>query len=390
MSITQGHQISSPIVFVGDFCLSGTAAETECSPQADVPWGELRKLFGDDASLVANLECPFTDARDGLPYKWANLKMLPRQHDMLNGLSIAVLGNNHIGDFGSQGVIDTKAILKKKGIKFAGVGASLGEALEPAITDVNGSKIGVVSLCCPTTNSEYLATHHSPGVAVLGKATLHKAIQNAKSQCDVLVVYMHWGCEWVHDPVPEQISLARYAIDCGADAVVGCHSHTIQSFEQYRGRWIFYGIGNYLFKPGNAQKVLENGEIEVVPLSLGEDNRESLAVSFRIATDNEGQYLVLDRVQPMKFDDNDLTPRPISLSELTFDLQEVNRRLQQYVEQHVELLCNVDEPVFLARLLNGSTLAYWYSSAPIGEIAGGNFFKHLSAKISSHLRNWTK
>src|SRR5262249_50245020 len=147
---------------------------------------------------------------------------------------------------------------------------------------------------CPTTNGENLATHLTPGVAPLGMATLKQAIDSVKSRSDALAVYLHWGCECVHDPAPDQLRLARHAIDCGADAVIGCHSHTVQSYEQYRGRSIFYGLGNHLFKPGYAQTVDEHGEIKRIRESLSPPNQESLAVSFRISSDMGDGRLALD------------------------------------------------------------------------------------------------
>src|SRR5262249_5166072 len=176
----------------------------------------------------------------GRPYKWANLKTSPSLHWTLDGLGVAILGNNHIADFGDQGVRETKELLAQKGISVVGYGDVLDDALEPAFVGLNGKQLGIVSLCCPTTNGENLATHLTPGVAPLGMATLKQAIDSVKSRSDALAVYLHWGCECVHDPAPDQLRLARHAIDCGADAVIGCHSHTVQSYEQYRGRWIFY------------------------------------------------------------------------------------------------------------------------------------------------------
>lgn len=276
---------------------------------------------------------------------------------------MVVLGNNHIADFDIQGVRDTHALLDGKGISCAGFGATIGEALQPSFLELGEQRVAMVSLCCPTINGENLANHHAPGVAPLGMATLKEAVESAYSQCDALVVYLHWGCEWVHDPAPDQLRLARHGIDCGADAVVGSPSHTIQSFEEYRGRWIFYGLGNCLFGAGFGQRVRENGEIERVPLNLEASNRESLAVSFSIVPDNGSGRLCLDRIQAMRFGD-DYVPRPINNSSLTFDLDEAKARLRDYAARNEERLCDRSEPVFRAIIRNG-IIAYWYSDESI-------------------------
>jgi hypothetical protein len=351
------------VCFSGDFCLAGEIAEFIALNRINNSWSPLKLIFGNNVSIVTNLEAPFTSQPSGLPYKWANLKSSPELNWVLDGLSMAVISNNHIADFGSGGVNDTLELLKNKGIQAVGYGCTLSDALQPAFLQIGQQTLGVVSLCCPTTNSENLATHLTPGVAPLGMQTLKQAIDLARPQCDALAVYLHWGCEWVHDPAPDQLRLARHAIDCGADAVIGCHSHTIQSYEQYRGRWIFYGLGNYLFRAGYAQRIKENGNIEQVPLRLERSNRESLAVSFRIVPDTGSGRFALDRVQPMFFGD-DWTPRPISEKDLSFDLEGCNNRLHEYVTRNVVALRDRSEPVLRAQLRNG-VLAYWYGDESI-------------------------
>lgn len=348
---------------IGDFCLSSNEIATVLeSDQPDI-WEGCRTAFGDEAAIIANLECPFTEQSEGRPFKWANLKASPELHWTLDGLAMSVLGNNHISDFGDQGARDTQALLASKGIKSVGYGNSIAYAMRPAFLPLEDKRLGVVSLCCPTTNGENLATHLTPGVVPLGIQTLKQAIEAAKPQCDALLVYLHWGPEWVHNPAPDQLRLARYAINCGADAVVGCHSHTIQSYEQYKGRWIFYGLGNYLFRAEFAQQVLEDGSIVAVPLKLEAPNRESLAVQFTITPDNGQGCLALKHVQPMRFDD-DWIPRPISVKDLTFDLDSCNARLHHYAESNTDALQNTSEPVFRTQLRNG-ILAYWYSNESI-------------------------
>jgi poly-gamma-glutamate capsule biosynthesis protein CapA/YwtB (metallophosphatase superfamily) len=352
------------IVFVGDFCLAGDSrnySESNILPQ---PWSIIRNAFDTNLKIVANVEGAFTDSTKGIPYKWANVKFTKGlSNQIFEGLSLAILGNNHVGDFGPRGVVDTCNFFIEKGISIAGQGSTLVDAIKPAIIHIGEKRLGVVSLCCPTTNSEYIATHQSPGVAPLGMATLKQAIEQARPQCDALVAYLHWGCEWVHDPAPDQLRLARQAIDCGADAVIGSHSHTIQSYEQYNGRWIFYGLGNFLFDAGEAQIIHTDGRIEKVPLLLKPENRESLAVSFKIIDDKGSGNLELDRIQPMSYSD-EWKLKPVQMSDLTFDLSAANTRLKRYVKRHARWLTMRHEVEFKSILRNG-VLAYWYRNESI-------------------------
>jgi hypothetical protein len=381
------NNTSTKVVFVGDLCVSSDKFSFVKNGNQIVLWNELRKVFSDNALLVANLENPITNKKAGRPYKWANLKMSPKLHTILDGLSLAVIGNNHITDFGPQAVRETQELLESKNISYVGYGESLNDALKPVFLNVGDKKLGVVSLCCPTTNGENLATHLTPGVAPLGMVTLKKAVENARGLCDALAVYLHWGCEFVNDPAPDQLRLARYAIDCGADAVIGCHSHTIQSYENYKGRWIFYGLGNFLFKADHAQAIRENGEIEHIPLRLTPPNRESLAVSFRVVPERDGGPLMLDSIQPMHFGD-DLVPKAIEITDLSFDIVTANARLRAYVTKNDAALNDRSEPVFRTQLRNG-ILAHWYSVETIAPRPKPSF-RRLIGKIGRGLKRILK
>lgn len=356
---------STKIVFCGDFCLaSGSKGDLIYSRERNAsPWHDLRSFFGNDVFVVANIEAPITHQTVGRPYKWANLRIDPDKPHYFDGLSLAILGNNHIGDFGVDAVEDTLCFFRQNNLSCVGVGKDLRSASSPNIHIQNGCKISFISLCCPTTNSEYLATHQAAGVAPISFATLANSIVNAKEQSDIVFIYFHWGCEWVHDPAPDQLRLARHAIDCGADAVLGCHSHTIQSYEQYKGKWIFYGLGNYCFDAGVAQAPQSDGSFKEIPLTLDPPNKESLVVSFRIKEVDKQPTLELDRVQPFKFGD-DFLPVPCHQSQLSFDLSAANKRLRKFVNGNASFLDQRHEVEYKSLVRNG-VMAYWYQKESI-------------------------
>jgi hypothetical protein len=354
------------IIITGDFCPIGALIENAVTTLR--PFNELHGILGDEAAIISNLECPLTSRTRGRPFKWANLKGDPSVVPILDGLTMAILANNHITDFGIEGARDTMVLLDKLGISHVGYGNNIADATRPALNDIGHSRLGVVALACPTTNGENLATHSTEGVAPLGMDILKHAVQSARQQCDVLLVYLHWGCEWMHDPVSDQLRLARLAIVCGADAVVGCHSHTIQSYEQYNGRWIFYGLGNFLFGTGVAQEVSPDGAIVEHPLRLERENRESLAVVFSIQADSVNGRLKLEKIQPMSFNEH-FCLKPSGVENLTFNLTKANDRLSRYTKQNAAMLECTQEPRFFSKFRNG-ILAYWYNEEPIGESKG--------------------
>ena len=319
--------------------------------------------YDNNLFIVANIEAPVTNRSSGRPYKWANLRISPDRSRYFDGLSLAILGNNHIGDYGWEAVEDTLRFFRENNISHIGVGKNLQSACSYHAHIEGGYRIAFISLCCPTTNSEFMATHQASGVTPLAFSTLGSTISAAKQKSDIIFVYLHWGCEWVHDPAPDQLRLARHAIDCGADAVLGCHSHTIQSYEQYKGRWIFYGLGNYCFDAGVAQAPQPDGSFQEIPLTLNPQNKESLVVSFNIKEFDGCASLILDRIQPFRFDDN-FIPAPCNEDQLTFDLSAANNRLRKYVDSNNDFLDMRHEVEYKCLIRNG-IMAYWYQNESI-------------------------
>ena len=74
-----------------------------------------------------------------------------------------------------------------------------------------------------------------------------EAIRKADAQCDILIVYVHWGTENSTKLEPAQTQMAREYIDAGADAVIGGHTHCLQGMEFYKGAPIVYSVGNFWF-----------------------------------------------------------------------------------------------------------------------------------------------
>jgi hypothetical protein len=346
----------------GDVCLAGEPEQT-LPVHARTVWDGLLTQRRPTDVLIANLENALSNAGNPKPFKWANLRAAPEWVRLLRGLDVAVLSNNHIGDFGEIGIDQTLKALVLEGISTVGYGANLEAAARPLIVKRGDARLAVVAQCCPTTNGENYATHTTAGVPTLSVKLLRDQISAARSQADAVLVYFHWGCEHVHHAVPDQVRLGRLAVRFGADAVVGCHGHVIQSYECYDGRWVFHGLGNFLFGPVFFQTVSPDG----VPVTARHEqlpaNQESLVVQFELVDGKPGERLRLANVQPFRFG-QDFVARPIPRAALSFDLDAVNRRLARYAALHSRELQDDGELLFQATVRNG-ILAYWYSSPPI-------------------------
>jgi len=165
-----------------------------------------------------------------------------------------------------------------------GAGENLQEALQPAYFNINGKKIAIINFIDLTTfqgfsNSELPpATNNSPGFAPAEWNLVKNSIDTAKNQSDIVVVLFHYGNEYSFSPNKYQTDLSRKCIDEGADMVVGAHPHVPQEIESYKGKLIFYSLGNCVFDQSNPitkdsmivqlQIVNGNADVTVIPIHI--------------------------------------------------------------------------------------------------------------------------
>jgi hypothetical protein len=210
--------------------------------------GEVREyLRGADLTL-ANLENPVV--RNAVWHPDATtftgeLRLLPILEQ--GGIDGVTLGNNHILDAGVPGLRETMAHLEEAGIAYAGAGMDLAEAREPMIFDVGETKVGVLSYQGVPSYDWAWATRTAPGTAPLKTSIMRQDIERLRSEADLVVVSPHWGKEYIATPEQWQVDFAHAAVDAGADIFVGGHAHWPKGIEVYRGKPIFYGVGNFLF-----------------------------------------------------------------------------------------------------------------------------------------------
>ncbi|MFB6345332.1 MAG: CapA family protein [bacterium] len=199
--------------------------------------------------FLANLEGPLTAGADTTGEKSYHLRNDPRTalpilKDLgMDGVSLA---NNHTLDFGRKGLLETLRLLNKNDIKHTGAGASLERALYPVFFTRKGRTIAFLSFS-NTFPERFWAKPEQVGTAY-GKLDHVEALTSfADARADRVIISFHWGGEGEVTSKDYQITLARRAVDAGADVVFGHHPHTLQPVERYRGSLIFYSLGNFIF-----------------------------------------------------------------------------------------------------------------------------------------------
>lgn len=198
---------------------------------------------------LANLEAPITSGGDTQLRKGYHLRNDPNLIvPVLEALSVdgVSLANNHVLDYGPEGLLSTMRTLEGEGVRFAGAGASLVGAVRPVFFERRNRRIGFLSFS-NTFPREFWASSGKPGTAYGNPGVVEELTRYTARRADRVIVSFHWGAEGRLSPKKYQVSLARGAVKAGADVVFGHHPHAIQPMERYRGSLIFYSLGNYMF-----------------------------------------------------------------------------------------------------------------------------------------------
>lgn len=273
---------SEPIslVAVGDLLLGGSATDTVRRSGFDYPFQATGALIRQADFAMANLEAPLTDRGTQHPDKTFTFRVPPEAAGQIRlaGFDLMTLANNHVGDYGVQGLLDTLESLEGAGLGVSGAGRDLQAARAPYVKEINGYRFAFLSYSNTFPKSFY-AKKDRPGTAPGYFDDVAADIKSADSLYDHVIVSFHWGGERMNEPKDYQVELGRLAIDSGADVVIGHHPHVLQGAELYHGGVIYYSLGNYAFgsysqssvTAGMARVWFEEGRLikaEILPLNV--------------------------------------------------------------------------------------------------------------------------
>ena len=199
---------------------------------------------------VINNEFPFSTRGEQAPDKQFTFRVNPDYVRVLTdmGVDIAGIANNHVLDFGPDALLDTFETLENAGIDYMGAGSDLSRASALITREVNGKTFGFLAASRVIPVVSWDIKNASPGVfTTYDPALLLAAIKEARTHCDFLSVFVHWGIERDEYPQDYQVTMAQQYIDAGADLVVGAHPHVLQGIAYYENKPVFYSLGNFIF-----------------------------------------------------------------------------------------------------------------------------------------------
>jgi len=245
------NEPSLSLIAVGDIMLDGRAKSVVAERGADYPFESVLPLLRRAPIVLGNLEGPFAQVAEREP-RTHSYRVDPAHASAVRraGINIVTLANNHLLDCGRAGVIETLAALDHAGNASVGAGLDKVAAHRPVIRTIGGLRIGVLGYYW---NRRCAARANLPGSAMDPPEALAADIGALREQVDRVVVTFHWGVPYERQPSSGDRAKAHLAVDCGADVVIGHHPHLIQPVGVYRGRPIFYSVGNFAFGSGNSR-----------------------------------------------------------------------------------------------------------------------------------------
>ncbi len=233
------------------------------------------------------------------------------------------LANNHVMDFGEEAFGKTKEILDSLNIPYFGAGLSTENFNNPAIIEFVGKKIALFGYSCATTNPLFGDSKQS-GSAILELNRIIADINSIRDEVDFIIVQPHWGIQEIPFPRFSDREIAHKLIDSGADLIIGHHAHVIQSYEIYKGKHIFYGLGNFIFPDLDIPTQYNGKEFTARRIKKQEiEHRRSMVVTLDSHLNIDFFYVVLENNIVKK--SNFCLPKWLPKSDINF-----KRRLKYY------------------------------------------------------------
>jgi poly-gamma-glutamate capsule biosynthesis protein CapA/YwtB (metallophosphatase superfamily) len=245
---------------------------------------------------IVNLETAITSAETPWPGKAIRYRMHPLNVGCLSAgrVTACTLANNHVLDWGYDGLSETLQTLDAAGIAHSGAGNDAENAIKPAVLGIAANGRVLLFSIGSTTSGiprEWEATSSSPGVNLMEDlsettaARLCEQMRAHQQRGDLMIASIHWGSNWGYEIPSEQIVFAHRLVEGGVAVVHGHSSHHVKAIEVFRGRPILYGCGDFI--------------TDYEGITEYETFRDDLALMYLIELDSDSGELINARLVPM-------------------------------------------------------------------------------------------
>ena len=369
------------VIIAGDFCpMYRVAPKIENGEYAFV-FGDIKPIIEQADYSIINLECPVCYGEEQPIAKCG-----PNLQCSVNGV-IAVkwagfdcvtLANNHFLDYGEEGVKNTLSSCQKYGLDSVGGGNSLKEASQILYKEKNGQILAIIN-CCEHEFS--IATETTAGSNPLNPIQQYYAIKEAKENADYVMVIVHGGHEHYQLPSLRMQETYRFFVEAGADAVVNHHQHCYSGYEIYKGKPIFYGLGNFCF---DHPVPVPFGWNEGIMLELELDNN---GIRNRIIPYNQCKDCA--NVQVLSSDA--FNERIDELNRIISDPVLLNKKKESYYNESMQSIALTIEPVnnrIIASLQSRNMLPLLWSKKSIVQLENYVMCESHRDKMEFFFRNY--
>ncbi len=224
------------VLFIGDMMFDRSVRQAMDNKGPDHVFSCIQTVLAEPDFVVGNLEGPITPnpsksvgsavgSHNNFVFTFPEyVAPLMKRHN----IRAVSLGNNHIYNFGSEGVRDTVQSLKEQGIGY------FGEPGEQSVSEIESEGVPLTFIGYNEFDGGWSAE------------TTISQIEAARTKGRLPIVFSHWGDEY-KPASKRQKDLAHRFIDAGAEIVIGAHPHVIQESEKYKEKYIYYSLGNFIF-----------------------------------------------------------------------------------------------------------------------------------------------
>lgn len=210
--------------------------------------------FKDVKNILAGFDYAIVNFETNIPTPYSqpiekngpNLKTTPEVIDLIKylGFNVVTLANNHFYDYGDDAVNNTISLLDRADIRHVGGGRNITEARKILFLKKDNETIALINAC---EHEFSIANDTHGGSYGIDPIKIYQDIKLAKEQADYIIVIIHGGHEHFQLPSLRMQEWYRFFIEVGADVVVNHHQHCFSGMEEYKGKPIYYGLGNFLF-----------------------------------------------------------------------------------------------------------------------------------------------
>jgi len=253
---------------------------------SDWPFLNISQLLKSADITFINLESPFSNPCSGTNSGMIFCSENNNVRGLVNsGVDLANIANNHILNYQNQGMINTINLLNQNHILPVGTS-------DPIYFNAKEIKFAFISFEDVEPNNSFLTKTEEKQIA--------EKIDEGHKKADIVVVAFHWGVEYTSQPTNRQIKLAHYAIDQGADIIIGNHPHWIQPIEIYKEKPIIYSHGNLIFDQMWSEKTRQG----IISKFTFNNNQLMDLELIPIIIENYGQPRILDGEDKQKILDD--------------------------------------------------------------------------------------